>query len=90
MTGQGLETITRRDGPNFDGLVVAAAGDPLAVGAKRHRLNPVGMAAQGLQTLTRRDLPDFHHVIIAPTNEHLAIGTKGDRPNAARVTGERL
>ena len=33
--------------PDFDGIVFAAADDPVTVGAKRHALDEVGVSLEG-------------------------------------------
>jgi hypothetical protein len=65
--------------------VVAGAGEPAAVGRKRHRAHPVGVAFQGGGRLAAGGIPQPHRLVGAGAGEPAAVGRKRHRVHSEGV-----
>ncbi len=54
----------------------AGGGEPLAVGAERHALDPAGVPLEGEGFLAGRGVPHLHRLIVAGGGEPLAVGAE--------------
>jgi hypothetical protein len=68
--------------------LVAAGGEPSAVGGDRHRPHPVFVAGEGGAFLSACRVPDPHSVVEAGGGEPAAVGGDRHRPCGAsnRIT----
>src|SRR5262245_10158151 len=76
--------------PELDGLVLAGAGDRLAVGAEGRARHRGGVAAQHTALPARRRVPQDEARIFAAGDDCGAIGAKGDTIDEINMTGEYL
>ena len=73
---------------NADLLVVAAAGEPLAIGRDRETLDVLPGADFRRHGCGGGDVPDLDRAVEAGGEEPLAIGRIGDAAHAVAMTGE--
>jgi hypothetical protein len=75
--------------PLPDGLVAAGGGEQLAVRAKRHVIDRVGVADEGFAAgLAAVHIPQPDSAITAGGGQQLAVGTKRHTPNRVYVAGK--
>jgi hypothetical protein len=74
---QGSQKLTSFEVPEHDRSIIAATGQPAAIGTHLERVHCFLMPLFRMHTLSPLDLPSAHLAVPASTDQHLPIGTPG-------------
>ena len=84
------------EGPEFDGLILTAAGKDggvlgaaVGLGDEDDAVNPVGMASEGAVQFAAVDIPNSNGLVVAGTGKDAGVGTDGNGAYPGSMAFER-